>query len=72
MKLLADTVLGLSVGQKILLTDEQFTLCNIYVQISYYRENYYFKFIKISKKASLFVLTSCCYMVLGGRIAVCF
>ena len=38
MKLLGDTVLGLSVGQKILLTDEQFTLCNIYVQISYYTE----------------------------------
>lgn len=72
MKLLADTVRGLSVDPKILLTEKKFTLCNIYMRIGYYRDNYYFKFIKISKKTILFVLTSCCCdMVLRGRIALC-
>jgi ABC-type nitrate/sulfonate/bicarbonate transport system ATPase subunit len=33
MKLLADNALGLSVGLKILLMDEQFALCNIIIRV---------------------------------------
>jgi len=70
MKLLAGTARGLSVGPKILLMDEQFALCNIIRAKQYYIDNY-FKFIRISKKTILFVLTSCCGVVLRGRIALC-
>jgi ABC-type proline/glycine betaine transport system ATPase subunit len=45
MKLLAGTERGLSVGQKILLIDEQFALCNIIRAKQYYIDNY-FKFIR--------------------------
>jgi ABC-type proline/glycine betaine transport system ATPase subunit len=70
MKLLVGPARGLSVGTKILLMDEQFALCNIILAKQYYIDNY-FKFIRISKKTILFVLTSCCDVVLRGRIALC-